>query len=356
MAVARVVIDCRWLSIGGAGRLTELLLRGMCETMPDGRWVLWGPPEVERWRWAGAQVVTTSTDPRSLNGQRSWFEVPRSDLVVFLHQQRPLRPVPSVTAVLDTVPVRFHRGRLDGRLKRLFLRRVASLSKEVVTISAFSRACIVRDLGVPPERVSVVSLPYDERLVARVNDLRTTTAPTDIALYVGAFSPHKNLDRLARAFPRTAFAASGGRLLLVGGSPAAARALLECLEPAERDVVDVRPRCDDDELHRLFAGALFLVQPSLEEGFGLPVWEALTCGLPVCASDGGALPEITAGRADTFDPTSVDAITRALDACASRARSMRDGGGFRPPDRAELGAPSVTGFARQLEEIVRRNT
>ncbi|HEX6597584.1 MAG TPA: glycosyltransferase, partial [Acidimicrobiales bacterium] len=240
-------------------------------------------------------------------------------------------------------------------LKRLFLRAVVRLSREVLTISEHSRRTIGRDLGVPPGDVTVLTLPYDDELVAAVEAVRPTVTPLDTALYVGAFLPNKNLDRLVQAFSASRFAATGGRLALVGGDEAEGRRLAAGAAPALGAAIDVRPRCDQDELRRLFASALLLVQPSVEEGFGLPVLEAMSCGLPVCVSDGGALPEVTRGRAPHFPATSVPAMTAALDECAAAAREARAAGRPPiPPTPEELGVVPVAEFDRQVCEVVAR--
>ncbi|MCU0259777.1 MAG: glycosyltransferase, partial [Ilumatobacteraceae bacterium] len=70
------------------------------------------------------------------------------------------------------------------------------------------------------------------------------------------------------------------------------------------------------DLEALLARAALVVQPSLEEGFGLPVAEAMAAGIPVAVSSGGSLPEITRGTVPTFDPTDVSAIAHAIDVAA----------------------------------------
>ncbi|MCA1690685.1 MAG: glycosyltransferase family 4 protein [Acidimicrobiales bacterium] len=349
---SRILLDCRWLNIGGAGRLTELLAQGLAELRPPGTWVLWGPPGVETLAWAGSEVVLTSIDPRSAFGQRSWSRIPPNDLAVFMHQKRPLRPIPSVTVVLDTIPLRFAHGAVDRRSKELFLRAVGRLSRRVITISEYSRRCIERDLGVAADRISVVRLPLDWDLAERVHRLRADVKAQDVAIYVGNFGSHKNLPRLIEAFGRAAFSRTGGRLLLVGGSLGEVQELASRLTQRERSMVELSPMCTRRQLEVHYAGALFLVQPSLEEGFGLPVWEALACGLPVCVSDGGALPEVAKGLVEPFSATSVLAMAEALDACAERARDLQAAGGPSPSEDLHRTAPDSKAFAQQFVAIV----
>lgn len=348
-----VALDCRWLAFTGAGRVTELLLRGFHDQPPSDHWLLWGSSEIEPLRWAESQLIVSERRPNAWRGQRDWSRIPRADLVLFMHQQRPLRPVPAVTMILDTTPIHFPNGPVDGFLKRQFLKRAAQMSRGILTISSFSRSCIESDLGVPASKIDVLNLPADHELSARVLALRDRSPRRDVALYLGLFLAHKNIPRLLEAFGRTEFCKNGGRLLLVGGK-AIASALWDSLDDRQRHYVEIRPRGTEAEIEELLATSRFLVQPSLVEGFGLPVWEALACGLPVCVSDGGALPEITHGLAEHFPARSIDAMTEAIDTCARTAEAMG------PADHAALAerllsqAPSISQFAGQFEGIVRR--
>lgn len=315
----RVVLDCRWLFIGGAGRTTELLLRALASDPPEQRWLLWGSGEISARTWPNSEPAVATSDPRRWKGQRDWFRIPPADAIVFLHQQRPLRRMRSATLVYDTIPLRFTTNPVRLQTMRLFLRRVGAISERILTLSEYSRRCIERDLGVPPERISVLGLPADPALAERVVERRARVARARTALYVGRFAPHKNLRRLVSAFSRTAFAADGGRLLLVGGTDREIAELSRQLPYTELAVVDLRPPTSQEDLEGLLASCLFLVQASLEEGFGLPAWEALTCGLPVCVSDGGSLPEVTLGLTKPFPAGSTEAMIDAIDACADEA-------------------------------------
>lgn len=348
---AAVVMDCRWLSIGGPGRTTELVLRGLAlGPAPEG-WVLWGPPATAGVAWPGADLVTISEDPRLLLGQRHSTRLPAGRLTVFMHQQRPLRNVPAVTLVYDTIALRYGANRPVRQAKRLFMRRVAATSRHILTISEHSRRSVIADLGVAPERISVLRFPFDGAFVDRVAALRRTLAPEPVALFVGGFLPHKNLPRLLAAFPATRFCRDGGRLVLAGGRADQVRELEGRLTPRERGFVTALPPCGQAELERLFATSHLLVQPSLEEGFGLPAWEALCCGLPVCASDGGALPEVVAGFVDPFPAADTAAMVAAIDACAGRPPSAAAA----ISERLRREAPSISQFGQQFRGIVDRH-
>lgn len=341
-----VALDCRWLGIGGAGRVTGVLLQGLAADPPEGAWTLVGPAAAAELAWPGAEVVLTEGDPRRLRGQAGVAALGRAGLAVYLHQQRPLRPGPSVTCIYDTVQIRNATTPAGRRLRRSFLRAAAALSREVVTISAYSRDCIHRDLGYPLERITVAPPPVDPLRAARLVELRRATPRRDLALYVGQFAPHKNLDRLIEAFGRTDFAAAGGRLVVAGGRPAEAEALGKRLGARVGGSIEVRSWVDEDTLDELMASARMLVQPSLEEGYGLPVAEAQACGLPVCVSTGGSLPELTAEGALRFSPTSTADMAASIDACALAPEPTG------PQVPATMAA--VVDFARAYRQVIAR--
>jgi glycosyltransferase involved in cell wall biosynthesis len=315
----RVVLDCRWLGLGGAGRVTELLLHALRADPPPGSWRLWGrPSRIEPLAFAGATIASWDGDPRALAGQRDATRVPRGDVVLYAHQIRPLRPGRSVTVIHDTIPLRHGGSAASRRAKRAFLTAAARLSDHVLTVSEFSRTCLERDLGVPRERISVMTFPPDHARAARIGALRDELGQEDRLLYLGRFAPHKNLERLARAFTATRFAARGGRLVLVGGWNDETERQRAWLAAARIEGVEARPSCDEAKVDRLLATSRALVLPSLEEGFGLPAFEAAACGLPVAASRTGAMTTLSPDDAVLFDPLDEAALRDALDEALAR--------------------------------------
>lgn len=351
-ATPTVVLDCRWLAWSGAGRVTSALAAGLAELSPSQRWILWGPDATAGLVWPGAEWAPSNTSPTAWRGQRDWRGVPPADLVLFMHQQRPLRAVRAVTMILDTQPLRFNRGRLDAWQKRLFLRRVSRISEHILTISEFSKERIEQDLGVEPGRITAVHLPIDPDMSRRVLERRGSIAQEDLALYIGLFLDHKNLPRLIDAFGRTEFCAGGGRLLLVGGKERAG-VLRETLSDRQRGFVEIVPFCSQDELEHHLAKARLLIQPSLEEGYGLPVAEALAAGVDVCASEAGALPQSARGLATLFGPLSVEGMAAAIDATANVSRARTDHGASLAATYQQ-DAPRPVDLAREVLDVIER--
>jgi alpha-1,3-rhamnosyl/mannosyltransferase len=141
-------------------------------------------------------------------------------------------------------------------------------------------------------------------------------------------------------------------LTIAGGTAEhAARLRSQLAAEGRRDVVVTGP-VPQEELDHLYAGSLALVQPSLEEGFGLPVWEAAMAGLPVCVSDGGSLPEVTGALAAPFPATSVDAMAAAIDVTVERARAAGPGAADELVALARASRPSIAEFAATLRAAV----
>jgi glycosyltransferase involved in cell wall biosynthesis len=214
-------------------------------------------------------------------------------------------------------------GRAYVAYQRALLPRLARTAGRVITVSEFSRGELVDALGAPPDRVAVVPNGVEERF-SQDADAEGARAALGLerpyVLAVGTRIARKNLAGLERA--AAALAAEGVDLVAAGS----ARAYM-------RDEGDTPVRAlgyvPDDRLPGLYAGARALVMPSLYEGFGLPVLEAMASGTPVVAADRAALPEVAGGAALLFDPDDTEAAAQALVRVlgdADLAASLRDRG------------------------------
>ncbi len=307
-----VALDCRWLGLGGAGRVTEKLLEGLAAASSEDRLLAWR-------FWDGRTLASDVPGavvhpPTRFAGQADLGRQPTGcDLVFFMHQMRPLVARRNVTLIHDTIPLLCAKSRRSLLARRAFYRRVARSSTRIVTVSSWSRDQIVDSLRVPVERVSVAPPPGLDHLSSTITELRRRTTVEEYLLYVGAIQPHKNLPRLMSAFSRSQYARDGGRLVLVGGSPPEIAALRADEAVARDPRIELRAACSDADLVRLYAGCRAVVQPSLWEGFGLPAREALASGIPVIGSTGGALADVADLFVARFDPESTDEMCSAID-------------------------------------------
>ena len=211
--------------------------------------------------------------------------------------------VPTVLTVHDLAilraPEAFPRWhRLYGRAG---LRRVLRAADAIVAVSEFSRAETIQLADVPAERIRVI--PHGVDPVFTPDGPR---AEGDYVLAVGTLEPRKNLARAVEAAHE-----AGVELRVVG---ARGWGSVE----AEGWVGEI----PDAELAALYRGARCVLYPSLYEGFGLPVLEAMACGTPVVTSVGTAMEEVAAGAAILVDPLDVAAIAHGIQAAAERRNEL----------------------------------
>lgn len=200
---------------------------------------------------------------------------------------------------------------LFGAWYRWLFARLARRSTTLVTVSAFSRQRLAAALGVAEERFAVVpgAGEHLDRIAADMSALRAHALDRrPFMLAVGSRNPTKNIDRLLEAW--RAIGRADLLLVLVGG--ANTRVFDRSVSSAGMaNLIDLGP-VDDPTLKALYQHALALVFPSVYEGFGLPLLEAMHCGCPVAASTAPALRESGGDAALYFDPSSVQAIAQAL--------------------------------------------
>jgi glycosyltransferase involved in cell wall biosynthesis len=220
--------------------------------------------------------------------------------------------VPQVTTILDVIYKRFpatHEGVL-GRGLAALVWMAARRSERVIAISEAGKTDIVRFLGVPVDRVDVTHLgpALSEEETMPEPDLRRELDLGDapIVLTVSAKRPHKNLKRLFEAFREV-----GGESVLV--APGYSTFYEDELRKKAGDRIRLTGWLPDAQLDGLYRAATCFVFPSLAEGFGLPVLDALVRGTPVACSNAPSLPEVAGDAALYFDPQDRDAITAAIE-------------------------------------------
>jgi alpha-1,3-rhamnosyl/mannosyltransferase len=148
-------------------------------------------------------------------------------------------------------------------------------------------------------------------------------------LFVGTLEARKNISGLLDAYTRLRVCRPDAPpLVLAGRVTDSGRAALARIKAKPLGAaVTMLGYVDDDVRRQLYRDARMLVLPSLEEGFGLPVLEAMACGVPVVVSDRGALPEVAGAAAQPVDPEDTEAIAdemeRLLDAEAARDAASR---------------------------------
>jgi glycosyltransferase involved in cell wall biosynthesis len=196
-------------------------------------------------------------------------------------------------------------------------REAAARADAIVAVSAFTKRQVVELLNVDAARVHVVHhglrpLRYGAGKAARER----------VVLNVGAIQTRKNIGRLVEAFE--ALDASW-RLVLAGSFGYGSESIRDRIErsPA-RDRIAVLGYIAPEELASWYERALIFAFPSLDEGFGMPLLEAMAAGVPIVTSTSSALPEVAGDAAILVDPRDTDALARALQCLSDDVELRRD--------------------------------
>ncbi len=328
----RLLFDARTLQdhFPGIGRYVFNLLRALAPLWEGEIWVLYCPDALNTRFDLAALAQHPNLHPIPVAVPvfhwREQTDLPRligvigPDLAHLPYYVRPLRPgVPNLLTLFDAIPRRFPAGYPPMRrwLIELMQRLAIRSADGFVAISQATAADFQKLYGVPADRITVTPLaadpvfrPQPPEVVASWRQRWRLEKP--YVLYVGSHHPHKNLRRLLEAWARLD---AGETLLVIAGAGdhrhAELRRRVEALGLASR----VRLFVDFPaaELPVLYGGATCFVFPSLYEGFGLPVLEAMACGTAVACSRTSSLPEVAGDAAWFFDPTDTTAIAAALD-------------------------------------------
>ena len=236
------------------------------------------------------------------------------------HLLPPLRSVPTVLTIHDLIFRRLpeHHKPLNRWYLNLTMPLYCRRADHIIAISECTRRDLIAAYGVPPEKITVVHEAADPTFrpaapehVARV--CARYDLPGRYLLFVGTIEPRKNLTRLLAAFETLHADGLTDGLVIVGRRGWLYGDFFARLEQSPaRDAVTFPGYVPDADLPAIYAGAQALVLPSLYEGFGLPVLEAMACGTAVACSGTSSIPEVAGDAALHFDPNDVESITNTL--------------------------------------------
>jgi len=249
------------------------------------------------------------------------------------------RGIPNVYTLHDLIPLQFpyfiiDRGGLSSRLHAA----IARDADHIITVSEASKNHIVDLLKIPEDRVSVTYQPtpslakLEQAEAARLVETIYGAEPGKYALFLGAIEPKKNLKRLIEAF---LMADPGFPLLLAGPKGWLNKEDLELIQTVSTHQSLVRQLGYLPRRHvtALLQCARFFAFPSIYEGFGLPVLEAMQLGIPVLTSNTSSLPEVAGEAAVLVDPLDINQLTKGIRALTNDA-DLRSELSLRGPQQA----------------------
>lgn len=231
-------------------------------------------------------------------------------------------PGPTVVTVCDMAYIRHPETMPEHRLRLLHdcMPKVAAHARHILVISEFTKSELVQLLGVSPERVTVtypgVRSQFRPRAAAEIAGIlsRHDLNFGGYLLFVGTLEPRKNLVRTLRAYGSLPEGMKRRLPLVLAGMSGWLTDEIEADlgRPALRPFVRRLDYVPETTLPGLFSGAAMLVYPSLYEGFGMPLTEAMASGIPVISSNCASMPEVAGDAAVLVNPLDIDAIANAI--------------------------------------------
>lgn len=287
--------------LSGVGIYSRELMTALAAAHPEMRF---------RWCYRPHRLLRGLREPAARNVRRGLLHdllPPRADLFHGLNQRLPARPPRlSVCTFHDLFVLTGEYSTPEFRARFAEqARHAARHAARIIAVSAFTASEVERLLGVERARIRVVH-----------HGVRALPVPAGVArekvvLHVGAIQKRKNVAALVEAFEQ---AGAGWRLVLAGSAGYGASQILRRIEnsPA-RDRITVTGYLPAAELAAWYGRASVFAFPSLDEGFGIPVLEAMAAGVPVVAANGSAVTEVAGDAALLVDPRDAAALAAALD-------------------------------------------
>lgn len=287
--------DARAMPLDGARNVRWVELPFSRRALHRGLWPILGGPLLERWVGEVDVVHNLLTT--------AW--VPAK--------------APEVMTIHDLFPERFPEDEYKTHarwFRRLLLRRARRDSAAIIAVSEATRVDVLELMQVPPERVTVIhhALPARPSTDGAGVLARHGLATEPYLFFIGRLEPRKNLLRLIEAFATLNRSGPTPPVLVLAGSESAQGALLRARveELGLTSRVRFLGHVSEEDVRPLMEGATLFVYPSLYEGFGLPLLEAMACGAPIAAASGSSIPEVAGPAARYFDPRNTDDMVTVL--------------------------------------------
>ncbi len=300
----RIALDATYSTgrdLSGVGIYSRELMAALAAAHPEARF---------RWCYRPHRLLRGLEDQAPANVRRALLHdllPPGADLFHGLNQRLPARPPRvSVCTFHDLFVLTGEYSTEEFRARfAAQARHAAEHAARIIAVSAFTAGQVERLLGVERARIRVVH-----------HGVRALPAPAGVTrekvvLHVGAVQKRKNAGALVEAFER---AGAGWRLVLAGSAGYGAEEILRRIESSPaRERITVTGYVSAADLAGWYARAGIFAFPSLDEGFGIPVLEAMAAGAPVVASAGSAIPEVAGEAALLVEPRDAAALAAALE-------------------------------------------
>lgn len=324
----KIAFDLRRIENAGVGRYMRCIVSSVLEIAPHNEYVFIMAPGTEQFFPPHSQVtvVTTRAKYYSFAEQYVLPRILKQYKVDILHAMHFVVPVfkvcPTIVTIHDTIHLVYPQD-IDSRLGRIYsrwmLKIAARVSDKIVTVSEFSKSDICRYLGVHPDRVCVTQLGAEKQF-ERIEDHKRLQAVRDrygisdrYILYTGIYKQRKNHDALLKAISQLKEDGIKIQLVIAGNLKEGKIILQEMARTLNLESQLVLTGfVAEEDLPALYSAACAYVCPSLYEGFGLTLLEAMSCGIPVIAHKGTSLPEVCGEAAVYVDASIPSELASAI--------------------------------------------
>lgn len=284
-------------------------------------------------------VVDERVEQTQIYPHQSVFRIPfvfpyqlrkqKIDVAHFQYVVPPVMKCPTVVMIHD-ISYEYHPeyfNPLECKRMKLLIPFSARKSEHVLTVSEYSKQQIMQKYHIPEDKITVTYNGVNEQFCVLPSDadgykcLTRFSFNKPFILAVGNLQPRKNIERLIRAYSK--LRASGKidlDLVLVGQVRWGGKAIFDEVETlGVKNNIHITGYVTDEELVALYNKATLFAYPSLYEGFGLPLIEAMACGTPVISSNASCLPEVGGDAAHYIDPYSERGMMDALELVANNS-------------------------------------
>ncbi|MGD8752748.1 MAG: glycosyltransferase family 1 protein [Anaerolineales bacterium] len=341
----KICLDARTATdhFPGIGRYVSSLARSVVHQLDPGEElvIIHNPSAPSKWMMPpndAGHVTLVPSNVSPFNPSQLW-RVPallRRNRGTLYHSPYYLMPytpgIPAILTVYDVIPLRFpDYVSTQARLFFFMTTKLAvSVAKSLIAISSSTKKDYLKRFRILQNKIKVIPLavssdfrPQPKEEVSRVRNVYNL--PKSFILYLGINKPHKNLTRLIDAWSLLVGERTGEYSLCIAGEwderyPEPKRRVIQL---GLQEQIKFLGPIKEQDLHGLYSAATIFVFPSLYEGFGLPVLEAMACGTPVACSNVSSLPEIVESAALLFDPNSYKSMAETLVSLIEN-RSLQD--------------------------------
>lgn len=317
-----IIADCMDVGFGGMKTYTKNLIEHITRLRTDSQLYIINTKRNDK----KGNVQFISIPFISWPGKfffRAFYQIPRvikkiaPDVVLETTHFGPFRLPDSIKRVtvihdLSTFLFPHYHTWLIRTLERIFLPGIIKKSVRLITVSNSTKKDLMEHFGVPESKISVIPLAAETRF-AKTVDQSVLTRLKIVAPYflcLGVVQPRKNVPTLLRAYEK--FRNNSEQvyqLVLVGQVGWKSKSILQEIERhAYKDDIILTGHLPDEDLPALYSMSQAFIYPSFYEGFGLPLLEAMSCGVPCIASKSSSIPEVGGDAPLYFEPNDVDLL------------------------------------------------